>query len=350
MNQIKRKNNFSFFCTTAIVVILLGIRSNSYCQPTKKNFSVVVMSSTPPPNFPNPIANDSIIICAGDSLSYTIIQYVDPLAYCATNKVYTETYTIDHYPLQSTTPSQSNTFSKGVSGVFLNPCNQGSTLPIIPNITTAFYIITHVSLYVSTADVSPNYYHITKVIVSPVPAAPKVINVTPSPTTAPGGTASLQVVDTDPNLDYVWYKDKSVFNQLFVGNPFNTGALTTDTNFYLVAQQKTGVGLGGKCGSSLQQVRVFVRGALFIPNVFTPNGNDPANRKFQVRGEVIDEGTMLIYNQWGALIFQTRNIANGWDGKINGQMQPSGVYTYIVTGNYVNNQKFTAKGAITLIR
>ncbi len=62
-----------------------------------------------------------------------------------------------------------------------------------------------------------------------------------------------------------------------------------------------------------------------IPNAFTPN-NDDKNEIFQPVGSGVYEFKLRIFNRWGELIFESNDIANGWDGKYNGKPCPIDVY------------------------
>jgi len=66
---------------------------------------------------------------------------------------------------------------------------------------------------------------------------------------------------------------------------------------------------------------------LYIPSSFTPN-NDDLNEIWLPQGEHVMTYSLRIYNRWNQQIFQTANIENGWDGKVNGNPVQQGVYTY----------------------
>jgi gliding motility-associated-like protein len=71
---------------------------------------------------------------------------------------------------------------------------------------------------------------------------------------------------------------------------------------------------------------------LLIPNAFTPNG-DGLNDEFGPlvpKAELVNY-RMLIYNKWGQLLYETRDISKGWDGTFNGQPSQMDVYSYIIT-------------------
>ncbi|MEH3114073.1 Ig-like domain-containing protein [Pedobacter terrae] len=88
---------------------------------------------------------------------------------------------------------------------------------------------------------------------------------------------------------------------------------------------------------------------VYIPNAFTPN-NDGKNDVFLVYGNTISSAKMSIYTQWGQLIFQSDNVANGWDGTFKGVNQQNGVYVYMVDITFSNGTTSMRKGTVTLIR
>jgi trimeric autotransporter adhesin len=88
---------------------------------------------------------------------------------------------------------------------------------------------------------------------------------------------------------------------------------------------------------------------IYFPNSFTPNG-DGKNETWQVYGYIIKDLRMMIFNQWGEKIFESRNQSRGWDGTYKGKKQPSGVYMYVVELVLNDGSKQTYKGSINLIQ
>ncbi|GEO10317.1 hypothetical protein SAE01_28130 [Segetibacter aerophilus] len=86
-----------------------------------------------------------------------------------------------------------------------------------------------------------------------------------------------------------------------------------------------------------------------VPNAFTPNG-DGINDKVFVRGFGITRLAWKIYNRWGALVFETIDRTEGWDGTYKGKVQPNEVYHYVLDVEYSDNSKFQKRGDITLLR
>jgi gliding motility-associated-like protein len=84
------------------------------------------------------------------------------------------------------------------------------------------------------------------------------------------------------------------------------------------------------------------------PTVFTPN-NDGINDFFlPTVHEQVKFYELSIFNRWGNLIFNSRDVKNGWDGMSNGVKCNDGNYFWIV--NYItpDNKFSTIKGSVTI--
>ena len=115
------------------------------------------------------------------------------------------------------------------------------------------------------------------------------------------------------------------------------------------------------CSSSTQQVEVLlsdncnVDAEIFIPNVFSPNG-DNVNDIFTIYSGsdlVIANSKGTIYDRWGNLVYSSNALPFTWDGFFNGDIMMPGVYAYVIIVNYmVNGQEFEKvfSGDVTLIR
>ncbi|GIV29003.1 MAG: hypothetical protein KatS3mg028_0069 [Bacteroidia bacterium] len=92
--------------------------------------------------------------------------------------------------------------------------------------------------------------------------------------------------------------------------------------------------------------------SMYIPDVFTPNG-DGLNDVFNVRGAgFVEEGfEMRIYDRWGELIYKTNDVNKGWDGMVKGVPAKNDVYVYkIRCFTTVQNIKKEFVGHVTLYR
>jgi gliding motility-associated-like protein len=92
--------------------------------------------------------------------------------------------------------------------------------------------------------------------------------------------------------------------------------------------------------------------SIFIPNSFTPNG-DNLNDVFNIKGVGIKtEGySMEIYNRWGTLVYSTKDLNKGWDGTVSGLNGENGVYVYKVKALGSNGEgKKEYTGHVSLLK
>jgi trimeric autotransporter adhesin len=100
---------------------------------------------------------------------------------------------------------------------------------------------------------------------------------------------------------------------------------------------------------SLSQLGKAQTNQVFIPNTFSPNGND-IDDYFKVYSKVIRTMHLMVFNQWGLKVFETSDPEGQWDGMYKGKPQPVGVYVYVLGGTLLNGDKVSQKGTFNLIR
>lgn len=97
-------------------------------------------------------------------------------------------------------------------------------------------------------------------------------------------------------------------------------------------------------------IKVFKGPAIYVPNVFSPNG-DRRNDRFRVTAPGITEIYFFrIFNRYGQLVYSSTSSRDGWDGTINGQPQPTGTYVWMVKGKDFAGQVHAKKGTFMLVR
>ncbi|MDX2003384.1 MAG: PKD domain-containing protein [Chitinophagales bacterium] len=128
-----------------------------------------------------------------------------------------------------------------------------------------------------------------------------------------------------------------------IANPLESIIYTvtvTDT-FGCTNTKQVAVNVDSKCSED----------QIFVGNGFTPN-NDGINdvayaRLYGLKGLKY----FRIFDRWGALMFETRNESEGWEGKNkNGQQLNSGVYVYVVEAECFNGKTIVKTGNVTLIK
>ena len=99
-----------------------------------------------------------------------------------------------------------------------------------------------------------------------------------------------------------------------------------------------------------QEVWVFVKPDILVPTGFTPNGDGINDILIPNYINIKKLNSWRIYDRWGNLIFETSNMRQGWDGRINGVKAPMETYTWVVEGISDTDEIIVRKGMSTLIR
>jgi gliding motility-associated-like protein len=89
--------------------------------------------------------------------------------------------------------------------------------------------------------------------------------------------------------------------------------------------------------------------ALFIPDAFSPDG-DGMNEVFEAKANLLKSFSLSVFNRWGQVVFQSDDIAKGWDGTINGVNAPMGSYVYKLTVTDIIDQTVEKRGTFMLFR
>jgi gliding motility-associated-like protein len=77
---------------------------------------------------------------------------------------------------------------------------------------------------------------------------------------------------------------------------------------------------------------------IFVPNTFTPDG-DEFNQHLEIFVNGIDDFgfSMLIFNRWGEVIWESNDPSVGWDGTYNGSLVQDGTYVWKIVVKDPNN-------------
>ena len=104
------------------------------------------------------------------------------------------------------------------------------------------------------------------------------------------------------------------------------------------------------------RIKVEERG-IWVPNVFSPNGDDINDSFFPVVKENSYKYIrfMNIYDRWGELVWTNQNFepnqpANGWKGGFKGEKVNPGVYVWVLEVEWKNGEIEKLFGDVTLIK
>jgi gliding motility-associated-like protein len=165
---------------------------------------------------------------------------------------------------------------------------------------------------------------------------------------------ALEVVPL-PRANFPTINDTIYYEQTFqleatpgyASYEWNTG----DTTYYITVTEEGAYSLlmetaeGCLKLENVMMINTFL--PVLIPNAFTPNG-DGLNDTFRpvATGDLIRQFSMVIYNRWGQLIFETSNPTEGWDGKD----APAGVYSWVISYSDMLGKLVKMRGGVMLVR
>ena len=104
-------------------------------------------------------------------------------------------------------------------------------------------------------------------------------------------------------------------------------------------------------------VQVKKNRLVFVPNIFTPNGDNPLNTLLMIHGGtgVVKVHKWQIFDRWGEAVFiqddfQTDDPAYAWDGRVKGDEGPTGVYVWFAEIEFLDGEVELFKGDVTIMR
>ncbi|MCB0794300.1 MAG: gliding motility-associated C-terminal domain-containing protein [Flavobacteriales bacterium] len=133
---------------------------------------------------------------------------------------------------------------------------------------------------------------------------------------------------------WAWSIGNGQFNTQNVTQAFNEPGIYT---VMLVVTTVEG------CQDTLVQQYVIQPGEIFVPNVFSPNG-DGLNDNLEFTGvEFYPNSDLKVFNRWGQVVYESTSYRNQWKP---GKEVPEGTYYFVLSVS--NGETFT--GHVTLVR
>jgi gliding motility-associated-like protein len=155
----------------------------------------------------------------------------------------------------------------------------------------------------------------------------------------------------NPTHDTIYYEQTFQLETTpgYASYQWNTG----DTTYYITVTEEGSYSVivqtieGCTSTNSAYLKDMYMPFYFNVPNAFTPNG-DGMNDTFRpvATGDLIRQFSMVIYNRWGQMIFETNNPAEGWDGKD----APAGGYSWVISYSDIKEKVYQTKGIVTLIK
>ena len=89
---------------------------------------------------------------------------------------------------------------------------------------------------------------------------------------------------------------------------------------------------------------------IYIPNAFNPNSDIANNRTFRPRADFLQDYHLAIYDKRGAIIFQTDDLNEGWDGyDRSSKLCHRDTYVYHITYKTSSGKQVAKSGMVNLL-
>jgi len=92
-------------------------------------------------------------------------------------------------------------------------------------------------------------------------------------------------------------------------------------------------------------------GSFYIPNAFSPNGdNDNDIFKAYINPVCVKEFKLIIYNRWGEKVFETEDVTHSWNGHLRDGISNSAVYAFYCRAVFIDGTEIKKEGNVSLVR
>lgn len=104
--------------------------------------------------------------------------------------------------------------------------------------------------------------------------------------------------------------------------------------------------------TSFLRIKISENSVFYVPNAFTPN-NDELNQIFKpiISNEIINDSyTLLIFDKWGEILFESHDKEIGWDGTYLTKMVQDGIYTWKITFLTIKSEEIQKSGHVLIFK
>ena len=170
-----------------------------------------------------------------------------------------------------------------------------------------------------------------------------------------GFMSETSIIAPHDSIIYYWnFGDDSVFTNTF--RSFQSSSSFYSSPFHLYYNQGNydvfyKVTYSNGCADSITKpIQVIDQDSLFIPNIFTPDG-DLINDLFIVGSNGLDEFSISIFSRWGNIVHKSDAVKQiNWDGRsFDGTLVEPGVYFYIIEQKSGNKEYLPKKGFVHVL-
>jgi len=161
-------------------------------------------------------------------------------------------------------------------------------------------------------------------------------------------TVSADVIAVSGDIIPIWAEGDGSIE--WFPKSFITCATCASTEVYPPINTNYTAVLTDDNGCKIQDdVYISFEPIIYVPNVFTPDGND-YNNTFKAVTQNIVEFEMTIFNRWGEIVFKSFDVDGEWDGYYNGRLSQDGVYVWVIDYVDLNGKKEQLIGHVSILK
>ena len=215
-------------------------------------------------------------------------------------------------------------------------------------------------------EINPNYeylslgnYHVSLVTTNEFNCSDTVV-LSVSPYSNPVAEFTMNkayLTETNNQLELSDVSSGNINNRLWnIDNSFYYSSEDVTHDFYEIGNHSISLIIENEYGckdTAFNQIELIYEVLVFVPNVFTPNG-DEHNHNFKpiISGQKIDgDYEFIIVNRWGQTIWQSNEYNSSWDGTFNGKICNDGTYFWkLKFYNKENKEDDYQMGYVSLVK
>jgi gliding motility-associated-like protein len=155
----------------------------------------------------------------------------------------------------------------------------------------------------------------------------------------------IQLNATSAATIYSWSPSVGLSDPNIPNPVLTVGPIGSDVLYRVTASTAAGCK-----GEGYVTLKVYKGPELYVPSAFTPNGDGLNEIFYPFPVGIKSINYFKVFNRWGQLVFSSTALYKGWDGKLQGVEQPTGVYVFMAQGVDKNGKVLTRNGTAALIR
>ncbi|MBE9465557.1 gliding motility-associated C-terminal domain-containing protein [Dyadobacter subterraneus] len=158
----------------------------------------------------------------------------------------------------------------------------------------------------------------------------------------------FQLISSSPQLtgisgvSYSWSPPYGLSNPA-IANPNATLSASQVYSVILSTPQ-------GCSGTGQVTLTVIPPASITLPDIFTPDGDGKNEMLTPITNRIASLNYLRIYNRWGEVIYFSKQLSQGWDGKTHGIKSDSGVYVWKMEAVTTSGEIVSRSGTVLLVR